>query len=205
MNLNSYVKEYNSRLSVIDNCIELLKQTDNEKTLEHVTKVSKTGIEIANSYNLDRNKVEIACYLHDISAIIPEDNYIEVCESNSIEVLDIERKLPMLLHQKISRLIAEQIFSINDVEILSSIESHTTLRNKPSNIDMAVFIADKLSWDQDGIPPFFECVSKGIKTSLEKACLEYITYCLDNNMILIPHPMLIEAKEYLESFVLRQE
>lgn len=107
----------------------------------------------------------------------------------------------MLLHQKISRLIAEQTFNIYDAEILSSIESHTTLRDKPSKIDMVVFIADKLSWDQDGIPPLFDCVSKAIKVSLEISCLEYINYCLDNNMILIPHPMLIEAKGYLESYL----
>lgn len=148
---------------------------------------------------MDKQKVEIACFLHDISAIIPKDDYIEVCESNDIEVLDVERKLPMLLHQKISKLIAEKTFNITDKEILSSIESHTTLRGQPCDIDMAVFIADKLSWDQDGIPPFFTCVLEGLKDSLEKACLAYIDYCLDNNMILIPHPMLIEAKYYLDN------
>ena len=181
----------------------IIKTTGDVKTLEHVTKVSKTGIEIAKFYNLNIHKIENACYLHDISAIIPKDHYIEICVRNNIEILDVERKLPMLLHQKISRLIAEQIFSINDAEILSSIESHTTLKDKPSNIDMVVFIADKLSWDQDGIPPFFDCVSKAVKTSLERSCLEYINYCLDNNMFLIPHPMLIEAKGYLESYLKR--
>jgi len=201
MNITNYAKDYNNTLSVIENCIQLLKQTNNEKTLEHITKVSKTGVEIANNYGLNSEKIELACYLHDISAIIPKDDYIEICGTYGIEVLEVERKLPMLLHQKVSRLIAEKIFNITDNEILSSIESHTTLRDKPSDVDMVVFIADKLSWDQDGTPPFFDCVSEAIKISLEKSCLNYIKYCLDNDMILIPHPMLIKAKNYLENYI----
>lgn len=198
MNLSVYAKSYNPNFSVVKNCTELLTKTNNYKTLQHVTKVAKTGAELSEKFGLDESKVEIACYLHDISAIIPKEDYFKVCEDYNIEILEEEKKLPMLLHQKLSKLIAENIFNIEDKEILSSIESHTTLRNKPCDIDMVVFIADKLSWDQEGIPPFFECVSKALSISLESACLEYISYCLNNNMILIPHPMLIEAKEYLE-------
>lgn len=41
MNINSYVQGYNGKLSVIDNCTELLKQTDNEKTLNMSRKLVK--------------------------------------------------------------------------------------------------------------------------------------------------------------------
>lgn len=198
MDLSIYAQEYHHSLSVIENCNQLLKRVNKEKTLDHVVKVSKTGLEIASNYDLDKNKIEIACYLHDISAIIPEKDYIKLCEANNIEVLDVERKLPMLLHQKLSRLIAEEIFNIEDEEILRAIEWHTTLKAKPFEIQMAVFVADKLSWDQDGVPPFFNCVSEGLKESLETACFEYISYCLNNDMIRLPHPMLMEAKNYLE-------
>ena len=198
MDTESYAKGYDAKLSVIDNCVEILRQTNNMETLEHVAKVGETGIEIANRYGLDKNKVETACYLHDISKIIPQGDYIKLCENNNIEVLDVEREVPMLLHQKVSKLIAEKIFNISDEEILSSIESHTTLRANPSDIDMAVFIADKISWDQEGLPPYLDGVLEALKSSLEKACLEHINFRLNNNMILIPHPMLLEAKADLE-------
>lgn len=198
MNLENYAKQYDAKLSVIENCINLFKMANKEKTLEHVIEVSKTGVEIAKNYGLDKEKVEIACYLHDISAIISVDDYVNLCENNNVEVLAEERKVPIVLHQKVSKLIAEKIFRITDKEILNSIESHTTLRDNPCDIDMVVFIADKLSWDKEGIPPYFETVSEAIKDSLERACLENIDYRLSNNMIAIPHPMLIEAKDYLE-------
>ena len=202
MNVVDYAKGFKETLSLIDNCGVLLKQANHEKTLAHVIKVSQAGVKIAHDYNLDKNKVEIACYLHDISAIIPRTDYVTLCEASDIEVLAVERKLPMLLHQKVSRLIAEEIFKITDAEILSAIEVHTTLKDKPSDIDMAVFIADKLAWDQEGIPPFFDCVAQSIKISLEKACLGYINYCLEHEMIKIPHPMLLAAKNDLERMLL---
>lgn len=198
MELKDYIKEYDDSLTVMENCINLFKQAKNEEKLAHTIKVCETGIEIAKKYGIDQNKVEISCYLHDISAIIPKDAYILLCESNGIKVLDCERKIPGLLHQKVSRLIAEQIFNIIDYEILHAIESHTTLRDKPTGIDMVVFIADKISWDQEGIPPYFERISEAIKESLEKACLEHINYRLENRVGLIPHPMLTQAKESLD-------
>lgn len=63
---------------------------------------------------------------------------------------------------------------------------------------MALFIADKLSWDQDGKPLFYDIVNNSSSHSLEKACLSYINYIIDNNMILHPHSWIIESKEYLE-------
>ena len=72
------------------------------------------------------------------------------------------------------------------------------LKANPSQYDMALFIADKLSWDQEGTPPFYDIVIKNLSVSLEKACLSYINYIIDNSMILHPHSWIIESKEYLE-------
>jgi len=195
MTLNDCAEAYNGSLSVTDSCVQLLRQSGNEEALSHVLRVAQTGAEIAKAYDLDKDRVETACYLHDISAVIPQEDYVAVCENYGVEVLDLERAYPTLLHQRVSRLIAEQAFGVRDEEILSAVEYHTTLRANPGDIDMAVFVADKLSRDE----PFNDRVSQALKTSLEKACLEYINYCLRNGMILIPHPLLLEAKDYLGS------
>ena len=42
------------------------------------------------------------------------------------------------------------IFKLGIYLILKAIESHTTLRSNPSKLDMIIFIADKLAWDQPG-------------------------------------------------------
>jgi HD superfamily phosphohydrolase YqeK len=52
---------------------------------------------------------------------------------------------------------------------------------------MALFVADKLAWDQDGLPPFYTVVSDALKQSLEAASLAYMDYIVENKMILYPH------------------
>jgi len=193
-------KKYDANLSVRENCAELMKN-DKIKTFGHVSKVAETGVKLAGKFNADIKKVEIACLLHDICVVIPRDDYINMCVEYNIEILPEEEKVPILLHQKISKIIAHEIFGITDAEILNAIACHTTLKVNPSLIDMIVFIADKISWDQEHTAPFLELVESAIESSLEAACIAYTEYMFDNNMFLIPHPEAVAAQEYLKKCV----
>ena len=197
MHMNKYNIPYNAALSLVANCAEILK--DHPKTFDHVYKVTETGMKLAVRFGVDTEKVKTACLLHDISAVIPRADYIDLCKAYNFKVLTEEQQVPMLLHQKISAIIACEVFSITDTEILSAIAYHTSLKAAPSKTDMIVFIADKLSWDQSESPPFFEVVETALENSLEAACLAYINYIFDNNMIVIPLPDTLAAKKYLEN------
>jgi len=161
--------------------------------------VSTKAIELAGQFKLDADKLETSAYLHDISVVVPRDKYVDICNVYNIEVIDLEKNLPILLHQKVSKIIAEEIFNINDKDILSAISCHTTLKANPSKYDMTLFIADKLMWDQDGVPPYYDVVADALNQSLHKACLVYIDYVMDNGMILVPHPELVTARNYMFS------
>lgn len=62
---------------------------------------------------------------------------------------------------------------------------------------MTLFVADKIMWDQGIKPPFYDIVNDSLNHSLEKACLAYIDYVMDNGMILKPHPSLIDTKIWI--------
>ncbi len=177
-----------------------LLQNNKKKTLEHVIDVANTNKEIALQYNLDEKICTISGYLHDISAVIHPNDMLNYMIENNLFVDESERKYPYILHQRISKIIAKKFFNIFDKTILSAIECHSTLKSNPSKYDMALFIADKLSWDKEGTPPFYDIVSENLSFSLEKACLSYINYIIDNNMILHPHSWIIESKKYLEIY-----
>ena len=200
MNINNYkyvnITEITSDIVVDVN--NFLLENNKKKTLKHVMDVASTNSKIAEKYGLDKNICIISGYLHDISAVIQPNDMLTYMVENNLFVDESERKYPFILHQRISRLLAKTFFNIDDETILSAIECHTTLKSNPSQYDMALFIADKLSWDQKGIPPFYDVVIKSLSLSLEKACLSYINYIIDNGMILHPHSWLIESKEYLE-------
>ena len=59
-------------------------------------------------------------------------------------------------------------FGIEDNEILSAIECHTTLKKNYSDIDLVLFVADKIKWDQEGKPPYLDGLLQAFKLFFRK-------------------------------------
>ena len=175
---------------------DLLYLSNKQKTFEHVQAVAETGIKIAEQYGLDKNICELCGYWHDVSAIFSYDYMMKYAVENNWVIYEAESKFPILLHQRISRVIAEEDFKIADERILSAVECHTTLKANPSKYDMALFVADKLAWDL-GFPPFYDIVSDALKISLEKASLAYQNYIVEHKMIYYPHKWFEESVKFL--------
>ena len=169
------------------------------KTYIHVANVADRNALISKTYDLDHDKCVIAGLLHDISAIIKPEDMLKYAYENCLDVCGAERKYPFLLHQRLSKISAVEYFNISDEEILSAIECHTTLKKCPTKYEMSLFIADKLAWDREGLPPFYEEVNAALDISLEAACYKYMEYMVDNDMILYPHDNWIEAYEQLKN------
>ena len=170
-------------------------------TYIHVANVADRNALISKTYDLDHDKCVIAGLLHDISAVIRPEDMLKYAYENRLEICEAERKYPFLLHQRLSKICAVEYFNISDEEILSAIECHTTLKKWPSKYEMSLFIADKLAWDREGLPPFYEEVNAALDISLEAASYKYMEYMVDNDMILLPHDNWIEAYEQLKNMV----
>lgn len=183
----------------IENDLEYAINQLNSRVKEHTERVMKCAVKLAEKHDVDADKARLAAMLHDVSGIVSSNKRLEFCKLMNISLLEEEIEYPILSHQKISRVIAEEIYHITDDEVLSAIECHTTLKDHPSQLDLVVFIADKLEWDQDGIPPYKDAVLSGLKTSLEMGALNYINHVLEGGKLLKPHTWLIEARAYLET------
>lgn len=161
---------------------------------EHCKKVAKQAERLAQKYGICQETVKVSGYLHDISRVISESEYFNIAYVLGIEVLEEEKAFPMLLHQKISKAVASEVFSIRDKNILSGIECHTTLKANPSEFDLVLFIADKLSWDSTDSEPILEGIHKGLEISLSHGAFSYLKYLWDNrNNVKVMHPWAIQA------------
>lgn len=74
----------------------------------------------------DEEQAEIAGWLHDISAVFLNNQRIDAARELGIKILSEEEAFPMIIHQKLSKVMAERIFQINDLEILEAVGCHTT-------------------------------------------------------------------------------
>ncbi|MDG6143849.1 bis(5'-nucleosyl)-tetraphosphatase (symmetrical) YqeK [Lactococcus formosensis] len=167
-------------------------------TYNHCITVGDYAEEIGHEFlnEAEREQVRIAGYLHDISAIYPNNERIFVAEDMKIELFKEERQFPMIIHQKISRIMAQREFGIQDEKILSAISCHTTLKKKFSKVDLVLFVADKIRWDQEVQPPYLKEITQALNYSFEAAAFSYIDYILKNDIKVI-HPWLLEAYEFL--------
>jgi HD superfamily phosphohydrolase YqeK len=105
-----------------------------------------------------------------------------------------EEIAPMILHQKLSGVLAHQIFGIEDEAIRQAVTCHTTLRAGATPLDKVVFVADKVAWDQSGTPPYHKALLEALTHSLDAAALCYLRYLWERReTLLVVHPWMTEA------------
>lgn len=186
----------------VNDLISLIKDkylsNQKENTLRHVEEVADTAVWLANIYNLDVWKVKLAALLHDISAIMPPQEMYEMAKAHDLKIDPAEEKYHFLLHQRVSKIIARESFGISDTVVLDAIECHTTLKKNAGMYDKVIFIADKISWDQKGVPSYYEVLKSKAAESLDEASFFYIQYQFEHDLLLMPHQWIKEAYEDLK-------
>ncbi len=171
---------------------------DHIHTLKHSIEVANEAVILAKRFDSKPKKAQIAGYLHDISAVVPNSERIDLAKKLAINILAEEHEFPMIIHQKLSAVIAKELFDIKDKEILSAIACHTTLKAESTVIDQVVFVADKICWDAHGEPPYLKGILKSLDKSLAAASFYYINYLYkQKDKLKIIHPFLTAAYEDL--------
>lgn len=109
---------------------------------EHTEGVMYTAAALAMAHNYDMENALVAGLLHDCAKCIPDAKKIKLCEKYKVEVTDIEKANPFLLHAKAGAIIAKEKYDIQDEEILDAIRCHTTGKPGMSLLDKIIYIAD---------------------------------------------------------------
>ena len=105
---------------------------------------------------------------------------------------DMESSRPWL-----SAFIAREHFGVMDEAILRAVACHSTLRAQASPLDMALFLSDKIAWDQPGEPPYLSGLMEALTVSLPAACRYYMEYTVSSGRLLCPHTDWTEALAWL--------
>lgn len=168
-------------------------------TAAHCRQVAAKAQQLAQRFDVDVHAAQQAGWLHDVSAVFPVADRIEAARAFGLEVLPEEEAVPLIVHQKLSVVLAREIFGVKDQGVLSAVGCHTTLKAGASLLDKVVFLADKLAWDQKGNPPFTAQVTAALQTSLDAAALAYQQYLLDSGKIKVAHPWMRASYQELSA------
>ncbi len=160
--------------------VELFNFHRHQDIAEHTIKVAYEAKKLACKFGVDEHKAFVAGCLHDLGNLFSDDEKITTCNKLGINILPEEYIAPFLLHAKISKVMAMEMFSVEDKDILSAIECHPTLKRNAGILDMVLFVADKISWDNTHKQFFIEDISNGLEKSLERGAFAYLKYLYIN-------------------------
>jgi predicted HD superfamily hydrolase involved in NAD metabolism len=159
------------------------------QTAAHCAAVAAEAGRLATRVGLDVAAAERAGWFHDVSTVFPNAERIGVARTLGVPVLPEEVAFPMIVHQKLSAALARDVFGERDEAILGAVACHTTLRADAIPLDTVLFVADKIAWDQPGIPPYRDDLLTALEHSLDAAALVYLQYLWDRRETLgVIHP-----------------
>jgi predicted HD superfamily hydrolase involved in NAD metabolism len=110
----------------------------------HSVRVARAADTLAQRHGIDSSKARLAGVLHDLARLYSNERLIAECKARGIPIEDYELAHPVLLHARLGAALAREQFGVEDPEVLSAIEKHTTAAGEMSPLDCAVYLADSL-------------------------------------------------------------
>ena len=125
--------------------VEIEKYLKSKLTPEryaHVLSVRELALDLAKRYGADLRKVNLAVLLHDCAKWMRTSEQYEAAANHGVQLDEIERHNPSLLHALIGAEFAVSHFDVDNPEILNAIRVHTTGSGKMTLIDKILYVAD---------------------------------------------------------------
>ncbi|MCD8870209.1 bis(5'-nucleosyl)-tetraphosphatase (symmetrical) YqeK [Staphylococcus gallinarum] len=125
----------------IDQAIDIVKAKLPQKRFEHSLRVAETAVKLADIYDGDKDKAELAGILHDYSKYDDLGEMYQIVTKHNLDskLLSYGSEI---LHGPVCAVIMKEKYGVYDDEVLSAIEYHTTGRAQMTKTEKLVFVAD---------------------------------------------------------------
>ncbi|MCX7694391.1 MAG: nicotinate-nucleotide adenylyltransferase [Caloramator sp.] len=176
--------------------INYIKHNLDEKRYRHSINVSKMAIKLAQKYNVDKEKVEIAAILHDVAKNLNLEDMLRYIKEFGINLNEVDIKSPQILHSYIGAYIAREKFKVDD-DVFNAIYYHTVGRKDMSMIEKIIFIADVIEEERnfEGVEEIRKQAFEDIDLAIIKSCDSTIKYLIEKGLLI--HPNTIELRNSL--------
>ena len=159
----------------------------------HVLSVRELALGLAKRYGADLQKVNLAVLLHDCAKWMRTSEQYEVAAYHEIQLDEVERHNPSLLHALIGVEFAVSHFDVDNPEILNAIRIHTTGSGKMTLIDKILYVADFAEPKRNHAEA--HAVRELVYQDLNKAVFEVSRYKIEHLLAkgVLIHPHTIDA------------
>jgi len=114
-----------------------------DRRVQHTLGTRNTALMLAARHfpKLDKNEIEAAALLHDVTKPLTSEEHIALCEKYGITLDENEKLAPRVYHQITGALVAKHKFRVSD-EAVTAIRYHTTGRAEMSPMEKILLFAD---------------------------------------------------------------
>ncbi|MBC8543188.1 bis(5'-nucleosyl)-tetraphosphatase (symmetrical) YqeK [Bianquea renquensis] len=177
--------------------MEMLAKTLKPKRFTHTLGVESTAVALARLHDESPEKASIAALLHDMAKNRTDEDLLDICRKNAIDLHPNERYIS-LLHAFAGSVLAREAYPGLPEEIYTAIRYHSTGRPHMSTLEKIIFSADYIEPNRK---PFqgLETARERTFADLDKGCIlileQTISYLKEKKQAI--HPLTQETLEDL--------
>jgi putative HD superfamily hydrolase of NAD metabolism len=175
----------------------VLEKTLKPKRFKHSLGVMETAISLARNFGENTTEAELAGLLHDCARDIKTDEAFGLCRKFGIEIDEVSRQQPELLHGSLGRKLALELYGVESKQVLEAIEVHTLGRPGMGKLSKIIFVADNI--EPGRVFPEVENIRKAASENLDMAVLlsmdSAIKYVISKQAMI--HPDSIVARNWI--------
>ncbi|MEB3310068.1 MAG: bis(5'-nucleosyl)-tetraphosphatase (symmetrical) YqeK [Snowella sp.] len=177
--------------------IHWLKDNVSPHRLEHILEVEKFSAKLARKHGVDPDKAAQAGLMHDLAKFFPPPRLLAIANEAGIEIDEVCRVNPHLLHADVSEVVAQREFGVKDGEILEAIRCHTLGSPGMGKLACLVFVADALEpkrGNSEELEKMRQTSKKDLYKSVQQTCDYSLKYLLNHQVTI--HPRVILTRNW---------
>ncbi len=152
---------------------QIAKKNLTEKRYYHTLCVYKLAVKLAQIHGESQEKAAIAALFHDIAKEMSKEKILKLFNENGIIKYEVDNHPFAVWHALAGSIIAQYDYGIDDEDILSAIECHSTGKENMTLLDKIIYIADVASEDRQYSSA--DKIRKDAQVNLDKALIDALS------------------------------
>jgi predicted HD superfamily hydrolase involved in NAD metabolism len=142
-----------------------------EGLLRHVQRVLVEALDLAERFDLDPARVELATWGHDLFRSSPPEEQLRLATDAGLSLEVADRADPVLLHGPIAAVTLRERFGVDDEEALAAVRDHTLGAPEMPMIAKVILLADKCERRKRERTPVMKAIRRLAHRDLDLALL----------------------------------
>ncbi len=115
-----------------------------DSRFRHCLGVAETAVFLARRFGADEERARVAGLLHDCAREYRNEDMLEEAQRRGIEIGEVERAMPLLLHAYIGAKRVREIYRVDDAMVEQAIWRHTVGGRGMTKLDKIIWFADMI-------------------------------------------------------------